>query len=92
MTLGQKHLLRILMAIPGRWYPHQKLLPAAEDAESIAGAANRKFVQSAGRFIKIHPFRQTRRTTQLLDSPAIFSVPLQMSVFPPSASSRTTVI
>jgi hypothetical protein len=36
MTLGQKHLLPIRTATPGRWYLRQKLLPAAEDAESIA--------------------------------------------------------
>jgi hypothetical protein len=34
---GTEALLRIRMATPGRWYLRQKLLPAAEDAESVAG-------------------------------------------------------
>lgn len=36
-------------------------------------------------------FRQTRRSVQVCDSPATFKVPLRISVFPSSASSRTMV-
>jgi len=73
------------LQLVGPRFSEAELLNAGRLIEAQTSGPVNWLSQVATRFAKAHPdsrFRQTRRSVQLPESPAIFNVPLKSNVLP----------